>query len=113
LAGGRLSTCQIILGVRSAADRGGEPKRLPDRDLSIGRGDRDAGRGSGCGGDARDSQAMGSVTPAGVTVAAQSVADPSVPATATVTLLARPPAGQTFFVAPSGKDANPGTRAAP
>jgi hypothetical protein len=70
--------------------------------------------------------AAGTITPAGVytapaalpvpqsaTVTAVSVADPAASATATVTLLARPPSGRLYFVAPNGNDGNPGTKAAP
>jgi hypothetical protein len=51
--------------------------------------------------------------PASATVTAVSAADPRVSATATVTLLARPAKGRTFFVAANGNDGNPGTKAAP
>jgi hypothetical protein len=51
--------------------------------------------------------------PASATVTAVSAADPAASATATVTLLARRPAGRFYFVAPNGNDANPGTKKAP
>ena len=72
------------------------------------------------------SSAAGTITPAGVytapaalpvpqsaTVTAVAAADPAVSATATITLLARPPAGRTYFVAANGSDGNPGTKGAP
>ena len=51
--------------------------------------------------------------PASATVTAVSAADPSAKATATITLLAQVPAGRSFYVAPSGSDANRGTFASP
>jgi hypothetical protein len=51
--------------------------------------------------------------PAAVTITAVSVSDPSVSATATVTLLAGPVAGTTYYVATTGSDSNPGTQTAP
>jgi hypothetical protein len=72
------------------------------------------------------SSAAGTITPAGLytaptalpvpqsaTVTAVSAADPAASATATITLLARPPTGRLYFVAPNGNDGNPGTKAAP
>jgi hypothetical protein len=50
---------------------------------------------------------------AAVTVTAVSASDPTENATATVTLLAQPPSGSTYYVAPGGSDTNPGTLAAP
>jgi hypothetical protein len=50
-------------------------------------------------------------SPAAVTVTA--VAPDGTTATATITLLAQAPTGTTYYVAPSGSDTNPGTRAAP
>jgi hypothetical protein len=47
--------------------------------------------------------------PAIATVTAVSRADPSVSATATVTLLAQAASGHTYYVAPGGSDGNPGT----
>jgi len=51
--------------------------------------------------------------PAAVTVTAVSASDPTDSATATVTLLAQPASGTTYYVAPGGSDTNPGTLAAP
>jgi hypothetical protein len=51
--------------------------------------------------------------PAVATITAVSPTDPSDAATATVTLLAAPLAGKTWYVAPGGSDTNPGTIAAP
>ena len=51
--------------------------------------------------------------PAIATVTAVSVADPSVSATATVTLLSQPLGGNVYYVAPDGNDANPGDLAEP
>lgn len=48
-----------------------------------------------------------------VTITAVSASNPSVTATATVTLLAGPPAGNTYYVATTGSDGNPGTLNAP
>ncbi|MEJ0045794.1 MAG: hypothetical protein WDN04_06480 [Rhodospirillales bacterium] len=44
---------------------------------------------------------------------AVSATNPADNATATVTLLAQPAAGTTYYVAPGGSDTNPGTLAAP
>jgi hypothetical protein len=52
-------------------------------------------------------------SPAAVTVTAVSATNPAQSATATVTLLAQPPSGTTYYVAPGGSDTNPGTLAAP
>ena len=52
-------------------------------------------------------------SPAAVTVTAVSATDPTDSATATVTLLAQPASGTTYYVAPGGSDTNPGTLAAP
>jgi hypothetical protein len=52
-------------------------------------------------------------SPAAVTVTAVSASDQTDYATTTITLLARPAAGATYYVAPSGSDTNPGTLAAP
>ncbi len=51
--------------------------------------------------------------PAVATITAVSKADPTVSATATVTLLAHASAGNTFYVAANGSDGNPGTLGAP
>jgi len=51
--------------------------------------------------------------PAIATITAVSQADPSVSATATVTLLAQAASGATYYVAPGGSDSNPGTLAEP
>lgn len=51
--------------------------------------------------------------PALVTVTAAAKADRSASATASVTLLARAPSGNTYYVAPDGRDSNPGTINAP
>ncbi len=52
-------------------------------------------------------------SPAGVTVTAVSVDDPSASATASITLIAQAPSGTTYYVAKSGSDANPGTQGSP
>jgi len=52
-------------------------------------------------------------SPASVTVTAASVADRSVSATATITLVEKQAAGTTFYVATTGVDSNPGTLDAP
>ncbi len=52
-------------------------------------------------------------SPASLTVTAVSVADPSVSATATVTLVAQAASGRVYYVAPGGQDSAPGTLAAP
>jgi len=51
--------------------------------------------------------------PAIATVTAVSAADPTVSATATVTLLSQPLGGNVYYVAPDGNDANPGNLAEP
>jgi hypothetical protein len=52
-------------------------------------------------------------TPAVATITAVSRADPSISATATVTLLAHATSGNTYYVATSGNDSNPGSSVAP
>lgn len=52
-------------------------------------------------------------SPAAVTVTAVSATDPTENATATVTLLAQPASGTTYYVAQGGSDTNPGTLAEP
>ena len=52
-------------------------------------------------------------SPAAVTVTALSGNSPASGATATLTLLAQPPTGTTYYVATTGSDSNPGTLAAP
>jgi hypothetical protein len=52
-------------------------------------------------------------SPASVTVTAVSAADPQISATATITLMAQAPTGSTYYVAKTGSDSNPGTRARP
>ncbi|MBV9062011.1 MAG: DUF5123 domain-containing protein [Alphaproteobacteria bacterium] len=72
------------------------------------------------------SKAYGTITPSGlytapqklpspalVTVTAVAKADPSASATATVTLLAQPPQGSTYYVAPDGSDGSSGSIEAP
>jgi len=51
--------------------------------------------------------------PASVTITAVSATDPSLSATATVTLLAAPLTGTIYYVATNGNDSNPGTQGAP
>jgi hypothetical protein len=51
--------------------------------------------------------------PAIATITAVSQADPSVSATATVTLLAQAAGGSTYYVTPGGSDTGPGTLASP
>jgi hypothetical protein len=51
--------------------------------------------------------------PAAVTITAVSASDPSLSATATVTLLAAPLTGTIYYVATNGNDSNPGTPGAP
>jgi hypothetical protein len=51
--------------------------------------------------------------PAAVTVTAVSSTNAAQTSTATITLLAQPPAGTTFYVATTGSDTNPGTQTAP
>ncbi len=52
-------------------------------------------------------------SPAVVTITAVSAADQAVRATATITLVAQPSSGTTYYVATNGSDANPGTAASP
>ena len=52
-------------------------------------------------------------SPASVTVTAVAAANPQISAAATISLLAQPPAGATYYVAKSGADSNPGTKASP
>ncbi|HEX8814328.1 MAG TPA: choice-of-anchor Q domain-containing protein [Terriglobales bacterium] len=52
-------------------------------------------------------------TIASATVTAVSQADPSISATAVITLVTQPAAGSTYYVSTSGKDSNPGTIARP
>lgn len=52
-------------------------------------------------------------SPAAVTVTAVNASDATDYATATITLLAQPPSGITYYVAPGGSDSNPGTITAP
>lgn len=52
-------------------------------------------------------------SPASVTVTAVSQADPSVSATATITLMASAPSGHIYYVAKTGNDKNTGALAAP
>ncbi len=52
-------------------------------------------------------------SPASVTVTAVSAADPRISATATLTLLAQPASGATYYVAKTGSDGNAGTQASP
>ena len=52
-------------------------------------------------------------SPAAVTVTAVSTANPAQTSTATITLLAQPVSGTTYYVATNGSDSNPGTQSAP
>lgn len=52
-------------------------------------------------------------SPASVTVTAVAQDNPAVSATATITLIAQPPAGMIYYVAKSGSDTNPGTQGSP
>ncbi len=52
-------------------------------------------------------------SPASVTVTAVAQDNPAVSATATITLIAQPPSGTTYYVAKSGSDTNPGTQSQP
>jgi hypothetical protein len=52
-------------------------------------------------------------SPAAVTVTAVSAANPAQISTATITLLAQPVSGTTYYVATNGNDTNPGTQGAP
>ena len=52
-------------------------------------------------------------SPASVTVTAVAQDNPAASATATVTLIAQPPAGGIYYVAKTGSDSNPGTQSQP
>ncbi len=52
-------------------------------------------------------------SPASVSITAVAAANQSVRATATITLVAQPSSGTTYYVATTGSDSNPGTEASP